>query len=497
MSGLFRKPKAPETPDYSRLAQDQGAENQRAAEQTALLGSPNEVTPWGSIERAYDPTSQQFTYTTSLTPDQQRLFEGGQEIDLSRMNLGKEQIGNISELWSQPFDTSGMTERVTGIDPKNLTTSINKTGYSFDTGSAPDYQSALDLGHLGNRPTLEFGDLPQLPGLGDFGGERQRVEDALYSQHTSRLDPQYQQAEEALRNRLYSQGIREGNPAWSQAFDDFHRQRSGAYTDARNSSITGAGAEQSRLFGMASSARGQAADEVLASAGFSLDARSQGVSEALTQGNFANAVTQLERNYGLDRQAAVNMATQLQNQLELSAGTFENTAAQQGFDQEMANALLANQSRGAELDEAAYLRALPFNEFQAMQSGTEVTPPNFSGPTVAPGVQGAPIYQAGQDEYAAQYNRYAQEMARLNSLWNTIGEVGASLGGAAIAASDRRLKSNIKRIGSLKSGLNVYSYEIFGRPEVGVMAQEAREIFPYAVIEHPSGYLLVNYGAIA
>jgi hypothetical protein len=183
---------------------------------------------------------------------------------------------------------------------------------------------------------------------------------------------------------------------------------------------------------MASSARQQAATEALAAAGFGLDARSQGVAEALTSGNFSNAVTQLERSYGLDRQAAINMATQLQNQLEMQSASFGNTAGQQGFDQEMANAVLANQSRGQELDEAAYLRSLPFNEFSAITGGQQVTPPNFSGPTVAPGVQGAPIYQAGQDAYTAQFNNYAQQMQRLNDLWKTIGNVGSSVGGAMV-----------------------------------------------------------------
>jgi hypothetical protein len=430
MTNLFSGPKPPDTPDYSSLAREQGVENQRAAQQTALLGSPNENTPWGSIDRQFDPATGQFTYTTSLTEDQDKLFQGGEDIDLARMNLGKEQIGNISDIWGQPFDTSGMTDRVTGVPRSDIQTSINGTDYNFDPGQAPGYQSALDLGKLGNRPTLDFSGLPQMPGVGDFGAERQKVEDALYAQHTSRLDPQFQQDETALKNRLYSQGIREGNPAWTQAFDDFHRQRSGAYTDARNTSITGAGAEQSRLFGMASTARGQQAQEALASAGFGLDSRSQGVSEALTEGNFSNVVTQLERSYGLDRQAAINMATQLQNQLELQSGTFQNAAGQQGFDQDLTNAMLANQSRGQEMDEAAFLRSLPFNEFSAMTQGTQVTPPNFSGPTVAPGIQGAPIYQAGQDTHQAQYNNWVQRMNQLNEMWGNI----SSVAGSAVSA---------------------------------------------------------------
>lgn len=433
------RPDAPATPDYAGLAQQEGAESRESALQTARLGSPNEITPWGSITRQYDPSSEQFTYTTTLSPDQQRLFEGNQETDLARMELGQTQIGNISDLWSQPFSTEGMTDRVTSVDRGNIQSSVPTMDYQINPGAVPDYQAVLDLEGLGDRPNLDFSGLPAMPGVGDFGAERSRVEDALYQQQSSRLEPEWQEREQRLRNQLYAQGIREGNPAWDQAIDGFNRQRNTAFEEARLSSITGAGQEQSRLFGMASSARGQSAQEALASAGFALDARSQGVAEELAQGNFANAVVQLERNYGLDRQSATNMATQLQNSMELSAGTFANTANQQDFDQQMQQAMLANSSRGAEIDEAAYLRSLPFNEFSAITQGTQPTQPNFSGPTVAPGISGAPIYNAGQDAYASAYNNYAQEMNQLNELWSTLGNVG---GQAAGAWMERRRDNN-------------------------------------------------------
>lgn len=60
------------------------------------------------------------------------------------------------------------------------------------------------------------------------------------------------------------------------------------------------------------------------------------------------------------------------------------------------------------------------------------------------------------------------------------------------AFSDRRLKSDIEKIGKI-GALNVYKYKIGDKDEKGVMAQEARVLFPEAVDEHPSGYLMVNY----
>jgi hypothetical protein len=75
----------------------------------------------------------------------------------------------------------------------------------------------------------------------------------------------------------------------------------------------------------------------------------------------------------------------------------------------------------------------------------------------------------------------------------------ASVFGAAVSAiSDRRLKKHIRRIGSLPSGLSVYEYSYVwdDAKHVGVMADEARELFPDAVHTMACGYLCVNYAGI-
>jgi hypothetical protein len=65
------------------------------------------------------------------------------------------------------------------------------------------------------------------------------------------------------------------------------------------------------------------------------------------------------------------------------------------------------------------------------------------------------------------------------------------------AASDIRVKRDIERIGEMPSGLPVYSFRYLwsDEPQVGVMAQEAMQMFPDAVAEF-SGILHVDYNAI-
>jgi hypothetical protein len=67
----------------------------------------------------------------------------------------------------------------------------------------------------------------------------QSVEDAIYKQNASRLDPQWADDLKMLQNRLYGQGIPENSEAWNQAMDQFTRGRTDAYQTARNNSIMG------------------------------------------------------------------------------------------------------------------------------------------------------------------------------------------------------------------------------------------------------------------
>nr|WP_236773356.1 tail fiber domain-containing protein [Agrobacterium tumefaciens] len=69
----------------------------------------------------------------------------------------------------------------------------------------------------------------------------------------------------------------------------------------------------------------------------------------------------------------------------------------------------------------------------------------------------------------------------------------------ALALSDRRLKRNIKRIGRLSNGLNVYRYRYLWGKEVhvGLMADEVRRVVPDAVVKHATGFDMVDYSKVA
>jgi hypothetical protein len=68
---------------------------------------------------------------------------------------------------------------------------------------------------------------------------------------------------------------------------------------------------------------------------------------------------------------------------------------------------------------------------------------------------------------------------------------------AATFLSDRRLKRNIERVGTLEDGLAVYEFDyVWGGRHRGVMADEVATLRPHALGPVVGGFATVNYGAL-
>jgi len=93
--------------------------------------------------------------------------------------------------------------------------------------------------------------------------------------------------------------------------------------------------------------------------------------------------------------------------------------------------------------------------------------------------------------YDAQLGAYNAQNAAFGNLLGA----GAQLG-SAFLFSDRRLKSNIKRVGTHPIGVGIYTYTMMGMPQRGVIAQEVQGVRPDLVKRHANGYLQVNYGGL-
>jgi hypothetical protein len=120
--------------------------------------------------------------------------------------------------------------------------------------------------------------------------------------------------------------------------------------------------------------------------------------------------------------------------------------------------------------------------------------PQLFDPTVGLNLGAA---QRSNQLAAAQANaqaKAAQNAAIMGVIGKTIGSAGEV---AAAKFSDRRLKTDIKKVGVTDSGLPVYTYKYKGDnvTHMGVMAQDVEETFPEAVTEI-NGFKAVYYDLI-
>jgi hypothetical protein len=151
--------------------------------------------------------------------------------------------------------------------------------------------------------------------------------------------------------------------------------------------------------------------------------------------------------------------------------------------------LAANQNA---FQQQSYNQMQPINVINALRTGSQVQNPNFVGVPQQANTQGPDLLGATTNKYNAQLGASnASNAASSNFMGGLMG-----LGGAIF--SDINLKENIKKVGSLDNGLNLYSYNYkdgFDLPtgrQVGVMAQEVEKVIPEAVTE-VNGYKAVRY----
>jgi len=439
-------PKAPAPPDPNVVAAAQTQQNKDTAIANAALNRIDQVTPWGNLTYSQNGVDAngipKYTQTVALSPEQQKLLDSQNGISQALANLGLSQLNTTTQTLGQPFNYNGAPNQVNSLG-------------NFNPVSYGSIQNDVDVSKV-----------PSLIGGQDLVKDLQTQRDALYNQQTAFLDPQWKQDQSDLENKLVQQGIAQNSDAWNRAVGDFSRNKEFAYGNARNSAITGGGAEQSRLFGIGLASNQNAYNQALQNAQFHNSAQAQGFGQA-----------------------------------------FQNSQA--GFNQNLANANLQNQGRNQYINEQNYLRQQPLNELNALRSGSQVTAPQFSGVPQAL-IGNTDVTGLYNNQYQGQLAAYNAQQASNNSLTSGLFGLGSAFAGSgtgsaligqglsALAAfSDRRLKTDIERIGTHDLGIGLYKWNyVWGQPGIGVMADEVENIRPDAVIMHPSGYKMVNYGAL-
>lgn len=241
---------------------------------------------------------------------------------------------------------------------------------------------------------------------------------------------------------------------------------------------------------------------------------------ALALGDVRSATQREARNLALQQQSFG---------IDPSSGRYQGMMRASGVDSAAMEAAAANRARTA-AEQLGWAKrmdatALAQGQFgnQATSTGLALTAGNqalMSGqiPVQNIGAMGSSMNQAnmgamqgwnqvgqlGVDKYKADVQAYSAKQQADAAFAAGIGQaVGTA--GAMYAKSDRRLKTDIKRLGTLeKWDIGVYSFkyvdslkdEYGDKTYVGVMADEVEQVLPEAVITMADGYKAVNYDLV-
>lgn len=354
-------------------------------------------------------------------------------------------------------------------------------------------------------------------------GESRGLEGRLGQRTDLQMDPGYQfrreQGEDAINRAASASGSR-GGGATMKALAEYNQnlasQEFGAADQRRM-------AENQQRMGLLGQQMGAASGIDQSQQGLARFLDAQGQSAAFNQAGRTDAAAQqgIQNRMGLaqfldahqqrgafnqaGRQDAAALAAQ-RNQMGLAGLGFgaqqqmANLSAQQGqslaslYGQQGANmANLFGQQAGAHQAYGSQLAGL--------LSGAGTNMANIGIGAAGQGMNTAQQLNQ-QTQNFAQFGGM-QEQARANA---TTQGLGLLMQGGSALFSDARLKQGIERVDGPFDGIGLPSYRwrwndsalelgMWGKSN-GVIAQDVQDLYPEAVITHPSGYLMVDYGKL-
>jgi hypothetical protein len=223
---------APDAPDYEKLARQEAITQENLLRQQTQANRVNQVGPLGSVTYTQGGGAKfdDAGYNQAMQAYQQALNQynnAPQQTAAGRPGMGGATFGMGAgsfqpQRGAAPIAPNRANFMRGNPDQWTQTTSLN-----------PQSQKILDQNLLAkqqgyNQLQTALGNINNnnLPLASVNAGET--AQDAIMR----RVNPQLQQQDEALRTRLYNQGVRPGTQAWDREYNLFDQQRNDAYSQA-------------------------------------------------------------------------------------------------------------------------------------------------------------------------------------------------------------------------------------------------------------------------
>jgi hypothetical protein len=487
-----RSPAPPPAPDYTALAQAQGAANVDAARATARLSNPNISGPLGGQTVSYGgyndaafrqalanyeqnkdwyrsqgyempkPDPSQFVSSPDtpmvsqyLTPEAQKTLDAQQRVQLALAGLGEQEISTAQRIMGTPFQYTGPAIRTslagagevpqgeiaipkvgTGLPVPQLQTTLRDVG---QVAYGPSESPELTRNVAG--PTLQTSlDTSKLAAMPINAGTT--AQEALMS----RLQPQLERQRSQLETQLANQGLVRGGEAYNAAIQEQAQRENDLRTQAALQGIN-----------------------------LDLQARQQGLGELQSLGMFGNQAQLAQFGAGLQGAQFTNQALQNMFANRQAIAEARNRAQQQAFGQELQAGQFGNQAQLAAYDAALRNRQ---NELAAQQQAMQQAMANRQLAMSAQNQAYNQALQSGQFENTAAQQAMQQQLGLYNQPLNQIsalmsgsqiqmpqfqGYQGANVGAAPVfQAGQAQNQYNMDVYNQQMAGRNALTGGLFG-----------------------------------
>lgn len=268
----------PPTPvDPTVVSAAQTASNVATADNQSHLNNGNSYGPNGSVTNTYDPNANQWTQTTTLSPEQQAIYDQGNQAKSTALGIANGQLGNVQSALNTPLTAPGMQ---TGVQSGPLQMSVGGQDVNQSVRNAIN---------------------------ANFGGQMQL------------LQPKMQQQDEQHNAQLVAQGLNPNDAAWQNDATLYGNQRATLLGQVAANAVNAGNAEQNTLFG-----------QQLNQGEFANTAQGQQFSQGLQNANLNNSAQQSDfSNKAYAQQLPINEFDALMSSGQVgmpTAGNFAQTA---------------------------------------------------------------------------------------------------------------------------------------------------------------------------
>jgi hypothetical protein len=103
------KKSKPKTPNYEKIAKEQGAIDLKLLQEQTAANRPNMVTPWGTS--TWQNQNGQWTNTVNLSDGEQAALDSQQRVQQGRSDAAEDLLGQATDAFGTPMDWDSLPER--------------------------------------------------------------------------------------------------------------------------------------------------------------------------------------------------------------------------------------------------------------------------------------------------------------------------------------------------------------------------------------------------